>query len=359
MIIEELLTGKRKLERMDPVIYEKVRKKWDALAKPLDSMGKFEEITARIAAAQRREDPDISKKCLVVMCADNGVVTEGISQSGQEVTLAVAKAMGEGKSNVCKMAVQNKIEVLPVDIGINCIDTPKGLLPRKIARGTKNFARERAMSEKETLQALESGILIAMEKKKEGCSLFCSGEMGIGNTSSSTALAAALLGKNAAELTGAGAGLDQAGLERKRKIIQGAIDRYGLYQAKPLEVLGAVGGFDLAGLCGLVIGGALAHVPVILDGSIALSAAYAAVKIFPETADYVLASHISREPIAEALIKEMNLLPVIDANMALGEGTGAVMFCGLLDTAMSIYSDRLSFSDIKIEAYKRFDGEEK
>ena len=297
-----------KIEPPDQAVYKEVLGNWDALAKPLDGMGEFEELFARIGAIRRDPALDISRKAVVVMCADNGIVEEKISQSGQDVTAKVAAAMG---------------------------------------RGT-------AMTEQETLAAIEIGMELAKRLAHEGYKLLATGEMGIGNTTTSSAVAAALLSCDPKEITGKGAGLSDTALLRKIAVVEEGIQMHELYQADAFDVLCAVGGLDIAGLSGVFIGGALAHVPVVVDGVISAVAALAAERMIPGVRDYVIPSHKSREPAAERILEELGIRPVLDAGLALGEGTGAVMMCGLLDIARTIYGERTTFADIDVAPYHRF-----
>ena len=355
MIIKKLLSGEIKLSEPDEKLYSLIKSKWDAVAKPIDSLGIFEEVLSKMGAILKDENIDIAKKAVIVMCADNGVVEEGISQSGQEVTLAVAKAMAKKTSSVCKMAKMSGIEVFPVDIGINTDEKVEGLIDKKILKGTKNFAKEPAMSKEELLMAIEAGIEMAGFAKEKGYRVLCTGEMGIGNTTTSAALAASLLKVPAAMTAGKGSGLSRSGLEKKEKVIDAAIKKYDLYNKGVLEAMASVGGLDIAGMAGVMIGGAYYNIPVVIDGVISSVAALCAVKLFREVKDYIFGSHISGEPAAKIVLKELGIKPVIDAKMALGEGTGAVMFCQLCDTALSIYKDQLSFDDLAIEQYTRFE----
>lgn len=357
---ERKYTGEelRKLRVTAPseTVYKKVKANWDHVAKPLDGMGRFEELTARIGAIQGTERIDISRKAVVIMCADNGIVEEGISQSGQEVTLAVAKNMAEMRSSVGKMAKVIGADTIPVDIGMNCGEKAPGVLDRKIRRGTRNFRKEPAMTEEEAVRGIFTGIELARDCRDRGYRILATGEMGIGNTTTSSAVAAALLGCRAKEVTGRGAGLDDEKLMRKRQVVAEALEKYGLAGAGPLQVLSSVGGYDIAGLAGVCIGGALFHVPVVLDGVISIVAALLAERLVPGTKAYLVPSHMGREPAAERLLAELGLAPVIYGDMALGEGTGAVMMFSLLELALGVYRDRTTFSDIQIEQYERFSG---
>lgn len=338
----------------DEDIRRKVLSNFDHVAKPIDGLGRFEVLTAQIGAIQGTEKIDIAQKAVIIMCADNGIVEEGISQSGQEVTLAVVKSMADRKSSVGKMAEIAGADTIPVDIGVNSKEKIPKVADKKIAFGTRNFKKEPAMTEEETVRAIFTGIEMVFQCKEKGYKLLATGEMGIGNTTTSSAVTAALLGCGAAEVTGRGAGLNDEKLVHKQELITEAIDRYGLKEADALRILETVGGLDIAGLAGVCIGGALYHVPVVLDGVISMAAALLAERLVPGTKAYLIPSHKGKEPAVERLAEELELTPVIDAELALGEGTGAVMLFPLLDMALSVYQDRTTFADIHIEQYERF-----
>ena len=342
------------IEQPDKEIYQKVLGNWDQVAKPLDGMGRFETLIAQIGAILGTEEIDLSKKAVIIMCADNGIVEEGVSQSGQEVTAAVAKQMAKGASSVGKMAAAIGADTIPVDIGIGTKEQIPEVLDRKIRCGTRNFRIEPAMTGKEAISAIFTGIEIVEDCKQKGYHILATGEMGIGNTTTSSAMAASLLGCEADAVTGRGAGLCDEKLCHKRQIITEAIEKYKLYEAKPLKVLETVGGLDIAGLAGVCIGGGIFHIPVVLDGVISMTAALLAERLVPGTIQYLIPSHKGKEPAVERLMKELHLEPVIDAGLALGEGTGAVMMLSLLDMALSVYRGRTLFSDIQVKPYERY-----
>lgn len=343
-----------KIETPSEEIFRQIKAKWDGMVKPLDGMGRFEELTAQIGAILGKVQFDIHKKAVVVMCADNGVVKEGISQSGQEVTKAVASTMGKNVSSVGRMAASIGADVIPVDIGINDKEKIEGVLDRKIAFGTKNFMEEPAMTETEVLAAIRVGMDMAAYCKKTGYHLLATGEMGIGNTTTSSAVAAALTGCSVSKITGRGAGLSDEGLEVKKQVIAKALEKYQFGRDEVLRILQTVGGFDIAGMVGLFIGGAVYQVPIVMDGVISVVAALAAERLKPGVKHYLIPSHRSKEPAAQVMLKELGAEAVIDASLALGEGTGAVMMFSLLDMAMALYEKQTLFSDIKIEQYQRF-----
>ncbi len=352
--IKDLLDGTKRLETPDKQIEKQVKNNWDKVGKPIDSLGKLEDLTSRIGGILRDPSLNIDKKAVIAMCADNGIVKEGISQSGQDVTLSVAILMGSGNSSVCRMAKKAGIDVFPIDIGINTDELIKGVLDKKIAHGTKNFVYEPAMTQNQTLKALQTGMDIVKDAKEKGYKLLCTGEMGIGNTTTSAAIAASLLKCPSEIMTGRGSGLSDEGLKKKQKVIKEAITKYDLYNADALKILSCVGGFDIAGMAGVMIGGAAYHIPVVIDGVISSVAALTAVRLLPVVKDYLIASHLSKEPAAGLILSELKTDPIIHANMALGEGTGAVMLCSLLDIALTLYKNSLTYDDLRTEAYKRF-----
>ena len=217
---------KLKIIPPDAQIYAQVKASWDKIAKPLDGLGQFETMFAQIGAITGSSSLSIEKKVILTMCADNGVVAEGVSQSGQEVTAVVAGFMGQQASSVGKMARRAGVDVIPVDIGINTKETLPGVRDCKVMQGTRDFLQEPAMTEEEALQALSVGIDLVRECKDKGYQLIGTGEMGIGNTTTSSMLVAALTGRTAEEVTGRGAGLNDAGLLRKQQVIAQALEKY-------------------------------------------------------------------------------------------------------------------------------------
>lgn len=343
-----------KIMTPDEKIQKKVQENWDSLAKPLDGLGIFEKIFTQIGAVTGDECVPLHKKAVIVMCADNGIVEEGISQSGQEVTYQVAESMGKRKSSVCLMAAQVGAEVIPIDVGIASDETPEGVWNQKVCRGTRNFLKQPAMTEEEALAAIEAGIGSVKKCREDGVTLLATGEMGIGNTTTSSAVAAALLGCKTADITGKGAGLSDEGLLHKITVIEEAREKYQFDKKEAFRILCSVGGLDIAGLCGVCIGGAVYGIPVVLDGVISAVSALVAERLIPGVKDFLIASHKSREPAAAWILQELGVHPVIDGSLALGEGTGAVLMFGLLDTVHAVYDNRTTFSDIKVEAYRRF-----
>ena len=327
------------------------RTKWDAVGKPLGSLGLLEDDIVRIAGMTGTENFSIRNKCVVVMCADNGVVEEGISQSGQEVTTVVARNLAARRSSVCRMAKVAGAEVYPVDIGIAQPVEQDGIAQCCVRRGTGDFLKEPAMTREEALQAVSVGMETARSLVRNGTDLLATGEMGIGNTTTSAAVLSVLLGRPAAEVTGKGAGLSDAGLERKIRVIESAIEKREPDPEDPLDVLSKLGGLDIAGLTGVCLGGAACHVPVLLDGVVSLASALIAVRLCPDAQEYLLASHCTAEPSGQTALDALGLKPLLYAGMRLGEGTGAVAVMPTLDMAMELY-DGDTFADIHMEPYQ-------
>ena len=345
MTLEETL---RRIVPADRSIEEEAWRRWDSIAKPLRGLGLLEEAVARIAGMTRTVEVDLSRRAVAVFCADNGVVEEGVTQTGQEVTENLSK----GDTSVCKMARVAHADVFPVDIGVKCAVTGENILPRKVAHGTRNMTKGPAMTREETVKALEVGIELMQDLKQQGYRIVATGEMGIGNTTTSSAVASVLLGLPPEEATGRGAGLSSEGLARKRLAVRRAIACNAPDPSDAFDVLQKVGGLDLAGMAGAFLGGAAMQMPVVIDGFISAAAALLAARMCPAVVDYMLASHVSGEPAARLLLQELGLTPFLTANMTLGEGTGAVAALPLLDMACAVYGTMRTFEQISIEPYQ-------
>lgn len=341
-----------KIKDADASSMERARKRWLSVGKPLYSLGKLEEAVIRIAGIKGTADYHLDKKGLIIMCADNGVVEEGVTQTGQEVTAVVADNFTKGMASVCLMSQVAGVDIYPVDIGM-AADVPSLTREdRKVARGTKNFAKEPAMSEDEVFRAVEVGIRMVSELKEQGYEVIATGEMGIGNTTTSSAVASVLLGERPEDITGKGAGLDSKGLKRKLTVIREAIRKHNPNPQDVMDVLAKVGGLDIAGLMGVFLGGAIYRIPVVIDGLISSVAALCAVRYAGKTRDYMLPSHVSNEPGGQIVLKALGLSPFLTCGMFLGEGSGAVALMPLLDMALKVYREMGTFEDIRVDQYE-------
>ena len=330
---------------------DEAKARWDSLAKPLGSLGLLEDAIVQIAALTGSADVDLSRRTLLVLCADNGVVAQGVTQTDSSVTAAVACALGAGESTVCHMAQVANCQVLPIDVGILNFPGAPGVLNRRIRNGTADMTRGATMSREECIQAIQTGMTLVKEQKEAGVSILAAGEMGIGNTTTSSAVAAVLLNRPPVELVGRGAGLSDAGLARKRAAVKQAIQINRPDPSDPVDVLSKVGGLDLAALCGVYLGGAKYRVPVLLDGFISTVAALCAVRLWPDAAKALIASHVSAEPAGALVLEALKKKPLITAEMRLGEGSGAVAALPLLDMALAVYNSGHTFGKIGIEPY--------
>ena len=347
MTLQEML---RTITPADRAAMDAAQKKWDSVGKPLGSLGELEHMVVRMAGMFGTKDFSIEKKAVAIFCGDNGVVAEVVTQTGQEVTSVVAGNMARRRSSVCKMARVAGAEIYPVDVGMAFpVDHP-GIAQKCIRRSTRNFVKEPAMTREETEQAILIGMETVQVLYNRGVRLIATGEMGIGNTTTSAAVLSVLLGRSPAEMTGRGAGLSNAGLERKIHAIETALDLHKPDPTDAVDALSKVGGFDLAALCGAFLGGAVCHVPILIDGLISAAAALAAAVICPDVKDYMLASHLSGEPAGWPVLNALGVRPILQAGMRLGEGTGAVAVMPILDMAMTVYNGD-TFDDIQIEAY--------
>ena len=331
---------------------EASRRRWDAVAKPLGSLGELETLITRICGVTGTDEPSIARKAVLVFCADNGVVAEGVTQSPQSVTATVARSLARGGSSVCAMARVAGAEVIPVDVGmVTTVDEP-GLLRRCVRRGTGNLARECAMTRAEAERAILTGAALVREQKARGVELLATGEMGIGNTTSSAAVTAAVLGLDAQSVTGRGAGLSDEALAHKCAVIDRALRLHRGQISDTLDVISHLGGLDIAAMVGVYLGGAAYGVPVLMDGFISAAAALCAVRLCPAVREHLIPSHCSGEAAGAVPLRALGLEPVLRAGLRLGEGTGAVALMPLLDMALAVYRSAGSFDDIGMEAYE-------
>jgi nicotinate-nucleotide--dimethylbenzimidazole phosphoribosyltransferase len=329
----------------DPEIARRTQALLDGKTKPRRSLGRLEDLACRVAAARGVAVPEAPVKAVVVMAADHGVTAEGVSAYPSEVTWQMVANFVRGGAAINVLARQAGAEVVVVDLGVKApVDLP-GVRAARIGPGTGNLAREPAMSRAQAVAALEVGIGIAEELAARGVTLIATGEMGIGNTTPATALAAHFTGASPEEVVGRGTGIDDAGLRRKLDAIRRGLALHGPAIAEPLDALARLGGFEIAGLAGLVLGAASRRVPVLVDGFISGAAALAAVRLAPAAAGYLLASHRSVEPGHERIHQALDLRPLLDLELRLGEGTGAALAMHLVEAAIRILREMATFAD--------------
>lgn len=331
------------------------RKRWLTVAKPLMSLGRLEELISKIAAITGDAEAPCGKKGLIIMCADNGVVDEGVTQCGREITAMVTENFRKRAASVCIMAKRAGCDIFPVDIGVERDVDGVSVPEEKVRYCTGNIAKGPAMTRGETVRAIEVGINKTAELKNAGYELIATGEMGIGNTTTTAAVLSVLLGEKPERMTGKGAGLSGEGLKRKIAAVKSAIEVNEPDPEDVIDVLSKVGGLDIAGLCGVFLGCAALRLPVIIDGVISAAAGLCAAGLSKTALGYMLPSHISKEPAFRLAIDALGLVPYIDCGMFLGEGSGAVALMPLIDMAAGVYHEMQTFSSWDREGYKLFD----
>ena len=349
MTLEEAI---KKIQPLDEEAMEYTRARWNTLGKPLHSLGRLEEMVTQFAGIYRDKNPHLRKKAVIVMAADNGVVAEGVTQTGQEVTKTVTENMTKHNATICIMSSMSGADVYPVDIGIATDCDNPGVFPRKIKYGTDNMAKGPAMSREEAVKAIEVGIGMVADLKEKGYNVLATGEMGIGNTTTSSAVCSVLLDQSVEKVTGKGAGLTNQDLEHKIEVNRQSIALNKVNADDPLDVLAKVGGLDIAGMAGCYIGGAALNIPVFIDGFISSVAALIAIRLVPECAPYLFPSHCSNEPAGRMILDAIGKQPYILANMCLGEGTGAVMGFTIADYAFKAYWELPSFEQTNFGTYE-------
>jgi nicotinate-nucleotide--dimethylbenzimidazole phosphoribosyltransferase len=324
----------------------RAKRRLDRLTKPLGSLGRLEELAARYVAITGEERPPIPRAAIVTFAADHGVTDEGVSAYPRAVTAQMVLNFLKGGAGVNVLAAHVGAEVRVVDIGVAHEFGPlPALLHRKVASGTRNWAREPAMTREEAVRALEIGVTLARDAVHDGIGLLGAGDMGIGNTTASAAITAVLTGEPVATVTGHGTGLDEAGLARKVAVIEQALRTHRPDPADPIDVLVKVGGFEIAGIAGLILGAAACRRPVVLDGFITGAAALIAAGLQPLCREYLIASHLSVERGHQAVYRKLDLRPLLDLDLRLGEGTGACLGISLVHAAIKVLTQMATFDE--------------
>lgn len=337
------------IDRIQPTelrLLAQAQARLDRLTKPIGSLGRLEELAARYVMITGEMNPKVPRGAVYTFAADHGVTVEGVSAYPSAVTPQMVLNFLRGGAGVNVLARHVGIEVRVVDIGVAFdFESAPGLIQRKVMPGTKNLMVESAMSLAQAEQALHVGIELATEAAQEGIGLIGTGEMGIGNTTASSAIAAVMTGRSVAEVTGRGTGIDDAGHAHKIDVIQRALALHRLDSTHAMEVLAKVGGLEIGGLAGLMLGAAAARIPVVLDGFIAGAAALIAVGLQPRCKGYLIASHQSVERGHRAILDHLGLKPLLDLDLRLGEGTGACLGMSLVCAAIKILTEMATFDE--------------
>ena len=331
---------------LDAALRKQAQARLDRLTKPLGSLGRLEELAAQYVAITGEMKPNVPRGVVFTFAADHGVAVEGVSAYPRDVTPQMVLNFLRGGAGVNVLARHAGVDVRVVDIGVDYeFGTVPGLFDRKIMKGTRNLSVEPAMTRSQAEQSLLVGMELATNAVQEGIGLIGTGEMGIGNTTPSAAITAVMTGRAVADVTGRGTGIDEAGHVRKVHVIRMALDRHRPDPTDPLDVLAKVGGFEIGGLAGLILGAAAARIPVVLDGFIAGAAALIAVGLQPSCRDYLIASHRSVEEGHRVILDHLSLKPLLDFDLRLGEGTGACLGIDLVYAAIKIYTEMATFGE--------------
>ena len=318
----------------------------DTLTKPTGSLGRLEELSMRIVGMQGKPLPQIKQKAVIVMAADHGVTARGTSAYPQEVTAEMVLNFLHGGAGINVISRQVGARVVIVDMGVaKKLESNPELISRRIAAGTQDMSKGPAMTVAQATRSVEAGIEIVVTEIKKGLDIVATGDMGIGNTTASAAICAVMTGKTAAEVTGRGTGLDDQQLQQKIMIIDEAITLNKPDFSKPLEVLAKVGGFEIGGLAGVILGAASLRVPVIIDGFISGAAALIAAGLCPQCKDYMIAGHCSVEPGHKIILQHLDLKPLLDLEMRLGEGTGAALAMSFAEISVRILTEMATFTE--------------
>jgi nicotinate-nucleotide--dimethylbenzimidazole phosphoribosyltransferase len=335
----------RTLERIAPVDADaarRARERSDALTKPPGSLGRLEELAAQLCAIAGDTAPRLAHRAVIVMAADHGVTAQGVSAYPREVTAQMLANFVAGGAAINVLARRAGARVAVVDIGVDGRPVP-GVLRRRIAPGTRDMTVGPAMSADEARRAVACGIAVLDAERERGLDIVATGDMGIGNTTPASAITAVLTGRDPSSVVGRGTGIDDATLARKIRVVERAIDVNRPDPSDPLDVLAKVGGLEIAGLVGVILGACAHRVPVVLDGFISGAAALSAVRMQPATGGYLIAAHRSAEPGHAAALGTLGLRPLLELELRLGEGTGAALALPLVDAAVAVLAEMATF----------------
>ncbi len=343
-MLEDLI---KKITPLDREAMKVAKERQDFLTKPKESLGILEELSIKVAGIQGSAKPKIRNKVIVTMAGDHGVVEEGVSAYPSEVTPQMVYNFLRGGAGINVLARHVGARVVVVDMGVaaelNLKDS--NFLNKKIAHGTKNFAKGPAMTREEAIRSILVGIEVAEEQIKKGTDIIGTGDMGIGNTTPSSAIAAAITGESARKVTGRGTGINDDTFEKKVKVIEKALRLNKPNPKDAIDVLAKVGGFEIGGLAGVIIAGAANRIPVVIDGFISGAAALIATGIAPRAKEYIIASHLSAEAGHRVMLEHMGLKPLLNLNLRLGEGTGAALGISLVEAGVKILNEMATFAE--------------
>ncbi len=341
--MRDLVNTLKMIKPLDKGAMAKARARQDILTKPQGSLGRLEELSAQLAGIQGKPVPQIKHKAIITMAGDHGVVKEGVGNWPQEVTGQMVYNFIAGGAGINVIARQVGARIIVVDMGVACELNGTHLLSRKVAPGTNNMISGPAMTAEQAIKSIETGIEILTAEIAGGLDIVGTGDMGIGNTTASSAICAVMTGRPVAEVTGRGTGIDDKQLAHKVEVIKRALEINCPDPAQPLDVLAKVGGFEIGGLAGVMLAAAANRIPVVIDGFISGAAALIATALSPGLKDYLIAGHVSAEAGHRLLLKHLGLKPILDLDMRLGEGTGAALGIFLCETAARVLAEMSTF----------------
>ena len=330
---------------------EEAQQRLDSLTKPQGSLGRLEEFAKQLVAITEQKMPDLDKKVVFTFAGDHGVADEGVSAFPKEVTPQMVLNFVNGGAGINVLARHAGAEVVAVDIGVDYDfgDLKNaGFVSRKIVSGTKNMRKGPAMTREEAVKCIEVGMALATDYAEKGYKIFGTGDMGIANTTPSSAITAVLTGKSVEDITGKGTGINDEAWKNKVQVIKDAIELNKPDASDAVDVLAKVGGAEIAGIAGLVLGAAANKVPVVVDGFISTAGALIAYIIDPKTRDYMFAAHKSQEIGHTAMLDKMGLRPIVDLDLRLGEGTGAALAMLLIEAGLKIYKEMATFEEAAV-----------
>lgn len=340
----------KNIKASDREMQIEVKEFWDALGKPLGSLGTLEDLAIQIGGITGKLQNKVDKKAIIVMASDNGIYEENIASSPQEFTAILAENTAKGITGVSTIAKYVNSDVFVVDVGIMRDLENETIINRKIAYGTKNFLKESAMSYEDAIKAIEIGIEETDRLCNLGYNLIGVGELGVANTTTSSAVLTALTGLDVDITCGVGAGLTSEQLELKKRVIKEAIEFHKPDQNDPIDIISKVGGFDIAAMCGSFLSAAKNKVPVVIDGFISTIAAICAVRLDKNVKDYIIPSHQSKETGAIKALEELELEPMVNLKMRLGEGSGCPLAFQIIDLSLFIQENIGTFEDLNIDS---------
>ena len=334
------------IKPLDEQAMAAARARQDNLTKPQGSLGQLEELSVRIAGMQGKALPLIKQKAIITMAGDHGVVAEKVGNWPQDVTAQMVINFLSGGAGINVLTRHIGARVVIVDMGVaGELPAAPQLVSRKIARGTGNIATGKAMTEAQAIKAIETGIDIVTSEITRGLDIVGTGDMGIGNTTASSAICAVITGNSPAAVTGRGTGINDAQLTHKTEVIERALSVNKPDPSNPIDILAKVGGFEIGGLAGVMLGAAARRVPVVIDGFISGAAALIAVSLAPGLKDYLIAAHVSAEKGHRLLLKHLGLRPLLDLDLRLGEGTGAALAISLAEASVKILAEMATFGE--------------